>query len=280
MRVPLSRRAILLALASTGVIAGAADIGRRRLHQGGPRKELLIAGPSVMVALNEALAKAFSGLHPDVDIVVDKGGSLPALLALKRGAVDLAAMSRDLTVFEDDLRVRNFMIARNEISVLVNKALPLRSLTALQVKSLFSGAVTNWKQVGGPNAAVHVISRAEGSTARQFIEDVVLEGNDIVPTALEMQTHQQVAERVAGDPQAVGFISLNYQHDITAEIKYLEVDGVAPSRETVLSGRYPFMESFYLVCTRKPGPAQDFVAFALSPAGQKIVAQRFFLAVS
>ncbi|OOG43052.1 phosphate ABC transporter substrate-binding protein [Polaromonas sp. A23] len=279
MHVPMSRRAALLALAATGVVVGGAAIGWRRLHRPAPRKELLIAGASAMVGLNEALAKEFSRLHPDVDIVVDKGGSLPALLALKRGAIDLAAMSRDLTVLEDDLRVRNFMIARNEISILVNKALPLKALSSQQVRSVFAGEVTNWKQVGGPDAAVHVISRTDGSSSRLFIEDVVLDGRDIVPTAQEMQTHQEVAQRVAADPLAIGFIALNYQHDVTATVKYLEIDGVAASRETILSGRYPFMESFYLVGTRKEGPAHDFIAFALSPAGQKIVAQRFFIPI-
>lgn len=278
MRDLMNRRTVLLALSVSGAAAVTVALGWRWMRRGA-RKELLIAGSSAMLALNDALAKEFSRMHSSVDIVVDKGGSLPALLALRRGAIDVAAMSRDLTRLEDDLRVRNFLIARNEISILVNKALPIKSLSVPQIRSLFTGGVTNWKQVGGPDAPVHVVSRTTGSASRQFIEDVVLEGRDIVPSAQEWQTHQQLAQQVAADPHAIGFIALNYRHDIADDLSYLEVDGVAASQATVLSGRYPLMESFYLVCGDKKGPARDFIAFALSPAGQAIVAQHYFIPV-
>lgn len=274
----IGRRTVLLALAASAAVAGATAYGLRWTKQEG-RKELLIAGSSSMHMLVEAMVREFSTRTPAVDILVEKGSSLSALRALKRGAIDLAAMSRDLTVPEDSLRVRNFMIARNEIRILVNRALPVKSLSAQQIRSLFLGDITNWKAVGGPDAPVHVISRKDLSIARLYIENVLLEGLDIVPTAQEMETDQHIVQRIAADPHALGFIALNYQPDIAAGLACLEVDGVAPLKEAAYSGRYPFIESFYLVCGDKDGPVRDFIAFALSAAGQKIVAQQHFIPV-
>lgn len=274
----IGRRTVLLALAASAAVAGGAAYGLRWTKRDG-RKELLIAGSSSMHMLLEAMVREFSKRTPEIDILVEKGSSLSALRALKRGAIDLAAMSRDLTVPEDSLRVRNFMIARNEIRILVNQALPVKSLSAQQIRSLFSGDITNWKKVGGPDAPVHVISRKDLSVARLYIENVLLEGLDIVPTAQEMETDQHIVQRIAADPHALGFIALNYQPDMAAGLACLEVDGVAPLKETAYSGRYPLIESFYLVCGDKDGPVRDFIAFALSAAGQKIVAQQHFIPV-
>ena len=269
----MNRRDFLLALA-LGTAAADCAAFDWPFRTGNKRKSLLLAGSNTMLALNQALAAEFSKLHPLVDVVVEKGGSLPGLIALKRGAIDIAAMARDITALEDETRILNFLIARNDITIVVNRKLPVKSLSRGQIRALLTGAITNWKQVGGPNAPIHVVSRIRGSTSRQFVEEVVLGGRDITASARNLPSAQKLAESVAADPYAIGFISLKDSKGI-ADVSSLQVDGVTASRRTVLSDRYPYTQSLYLVLSgKKDGPASDFVAFARSPAGQAIVEQQ------
>jgi phosphate transport system substrate-binding protein len=283
----MKRRKILLALAAataTGATLSAALTSATNTTFGSARywpfamktghQPLLIAGSGTMYALNRALADAFAQLHPECDLVVEKGGSLPALIALKRGAIDIAAMEHDMTASEEESHLRNFLIARNDIGIAVNKKSPIALLSTDQIRGLLSGDIGNWKHVGGPDAAVQVISRQRGSTSRHFIEEVVLAGGDIAPEAIEVANTRQLAERVAANPHAIGYISLKDRVGI-GEVAYLAVDGVAASRETILSNRYPFTQSLYLVVLGdQPGPATEFIAFARSAAGQQIIGQQ------
>lgn len=277
----MKRRTFLLAAAATTTSA---------LASGGSfewswpvkakRSSLLIAGSSAMLELNRALAREFSKSRPLVDIVVEKGGSLPGLIALKRGAIDVAAMSRDLTAAEDDPRTHNFLIARNNIAIVVNRKSPITSLSREQVRALLSGTAANWKQVGGPDAPVRVISRQPGSASRQFVEEIVLGGDDIATSAQETTGTKELTERVATDPFAIGYVALKNTANIAGDLSYLQIDGIAASRATVLSGRYPYTQSFYLVLYGdKPGPATEFVAFARSRPGQKIVEEQYLFPV-
>lgn len=272
----MDRRRFIAALCTSvlGTGAARAAVFPWSVRVKAERTPLLIAGSRTMFDLNRALAAEFARTRPLVDVVVEKGGSLPALIALKRGALDVAAMERDLSVAEDDALTRNFLIARNDISIIVNGKSPVSSLSREQVRGLLTGAIVNWKQVGGHDAPVHVISRTRGSTSRQFVEDVVLGGGDITLNAREMESTKLLAERVAADPLAIGYTSLKDRQDMPG-IAHIGVDGVIATRPSVLSGRYPYTQSLYLALYGdKHGVAAEFVAFARSPAGQKIVEQQ------
>ena len=235
------------------------------------RRPLLIAGAHAMFELNKSLASAFSKLHPDIDVVVESGGALSALIALKRGSVDLAAMDRDLKVSEEASGLKGYLIARNGVGIVVNADCKLNSLKSAQIAALLAGEITQWSQVGGTQAAVQVVSRARGSTGRQFVEDFVLSGGDIAATAIECDSAQKLIQTVANTPNALGYISLKDRVDLNA-VNYLAVDGVSASRETLLSGRYPFTQSLYLVLQADPNStARTFVDFVCSQGGQDIV---------
>ena len=281
----MNRRAFLLTLAASasGVAAAGSSFDlmgfRLPLTAKNTRKSLLIGGAGAMFGLNQALAAQFSETHPLVDVVVEKGGSLPGLIAVKRGAIDLAAMARELSVSEDEPGMRNFLIARSSVTIVVNKTLPIKNLAQQQIRGLLTGGIRNWKDVGGPDAPVNVVSRMRGSTTRQFIEEVVLDGEDIITGAKEMASTKLQAEAIAADPHAIGYVASKDDAG-KADIAALSVDGVEASRATVLSDRYPYTHSFYLLLYGdRAGLARDFVVFARSAAGQKIVAQQGLLPV-
>jgi phosphate transport system substrate-binding protein len=224
-----------------------------------------------MFELNQALAKTFSKAKPDIDVVVESGGSLSALIALKRGSVDIAAMDRDLKASEDDAGLKSYLVARNGVGIVVSADCRLQSLRAAQVRALLAGEINNWAQVGGPHAAVQVVSRTRGSTGRQFVEDVILGGGDIAAGAIQCDSAGKLMKTVAATPYAIGYISLKDKVGTTSA-SYLSVDGVEASRETLLSGRYPYTQSLYLVTfVDQKSTARDFVDFVCSKRGQDIV---------
>lgn len=235
------------------------------------RRPLLIAGAHAMFAMNQSLAQAFSKAQPQIDVVVESGGSLSALIALKRGSVDVAAMNRDLKASEEERGLKSYVVARNGVGIVVSPGLALTSLHSHQVRALLAGEVANWSQVGGPNAAVQVVSRLRGSTARQFVEEVILEGGDIAANAVEVDSARKLTQLVAGSTHAIGFISLK-DKATAVPVPYLNVDGVEASRETLLSGRYPYTQSLVLVTLSEPhSTASLFVDFVCSAAGQAVV---------
>lgn len=278
----VQRRTILLAaLGAAMAAAGGAwwSMGPYAQLRQNVRRALLIAGAGSMLELNRALAKAFSLSHPQLDIIVEQGGSLPGLIALKRGAIDIAAMSRELSDVEDQALTRSFLIAKNEIAIAVHPESPLRALSSAQIRQIFSGQIKQWRDVSTMRGPIHLISRKKGSSSRQFMQDVVLGGEEIGLIAEEVETAAAVAERIGGDRFAVGFIALKDRN--ATPLNYLAIDDVPPTRETVLSGRYPFTQPLYLVIHGTDNAlAGAFIDYALSPAGQEIVNQQKLIAVA
>lgn len=276
----MNRRTFLIGSGLFTVAAATAVWQRKHFLPTSERKALLIAGSSTMKSLNDALKAAYFANHSNVDIVVAQGGSLPGLIALKRGAIDIAAMERDLTVEEDDLQTRNFLIARNTITFITHPSSAVKSLSQAQIQAILRGEITRWSEIGGVEAPIHLISRTPGSNSRQFVEDIVLSGGEISTSATELESTRLLSERVAADPLAFGFVAMKDQKNITGGVSAVKVDAIEATRSTILSGRYPYTQSLYFVLHKAAaGIAEDFIAFAQSAAGQAIVEAQHFVPV-
>ncbi len=280
MPTPISRRALLSSLGTLGIAASATGWWWLNWRPYATlRSALLVAGANAMLDLNRALAAEFVRTRPLVDVAVEQGGSLAGLIAVQRDAIDVAAMARELNESEDSPHTRSYLVAKNEIAVAVHPQSPLRNLSAQQVRAIFMGTITDWQAVGGPQAPIHVVSRALGSSSRQFLQDLVLQGEDFTLKALEVGSASEMAKEIAADPLAVGYVALK-DRDATP-LNYLAIDGVPATRTTVLSGRYRFTQPLFLVVHGDTSPtAQAFVAFALSPQGQAIVARQHLFPVA
>jgi phosphate transport system substrate-binding protein len=286
----INRRLVLKTVGITGVAISALAVGaawRRGMFDTIPSvpqpkptaSSLLIGGAGAMADLNEALGKAFAKTHAGVQVITEKGGSLQGLIAARRGAIDLAAMTRELSVDEDSPGAHSYLIARGNISIVVHPQSPLRSLTQQQVHDIFTGKLNNWKQLGGKDAPIQAISRAYGSSTRQFVERVVLKGADFATSVHEVASTKLMAERVANDLDAIGYIASKDSADI-ANVRVLNIDEVAASAASILSGRYPYTDSFYLLhYGKQAGLPFEFVQFARSPAGQAIVSHQGLISV-
>jgi phosphate transport system substrate-binding protein len=176
-----------------------------------------------------------------------------------------------------DLKV--FTIARDGIAVVVNAAVPVNGITKEQARDIFAGNITNWSEVGGPNRAIVVVSREEGSGTRAAFEELVMgaEGPSISEMALLQPSNGAVRTTVSTTPDSVGYLSFGY---LDASVKALAVEGVESTVENALSGDYPVVRPLNMLTKGEPtGLAKAFLSFVLDSEGQRIVVHEGYLSV-
>lgn len=234
-------------------------------------RSLLVGGASAMQPLVQVLAHAFMRSRPGTAIVVERGGSLPAYIAARRGAIDMAAMTRPLSDSEDGAGARQYLVARDSIGVVVHRALPVAGLTQAQVRGLFAGTTTNWRALGGPDLPVTVCVPARDTPARQVLEQLLLDGAACTCDARACATDAALLAAVAATAGAIAGLDGLARAGGGA---VLAIDGVHPTDSTVLSSRYPYTHGYYLLLHgARDSATLDFVRFARSSAGQAIVAR-------
>jgi phosphate transport system substrate-binding protein len=239
---------------------------------------LLIGGASAMYDLNIALGKEFEKRY-GVKVIVERGGSLQGLLAAKRHAIDIAAMARDLEGAEAEPQAHNHLIARDAIAIVVNPKNPLRQLRQQVVRDVLTGKIDNWKTLGGADSPIDVVMRPRYTSTSRYVSEVVLDGADLSLKSHFRKTRDELLAFIRQNPNAIGCVATD-DGGLPADIPSLEIDGIPITRETILSGRYPFERSLYLMtfgAARQE--ALDFIALAESPAGQAIADRSGFIPV-
>jgi phosphate transport system substrate-binding protein len=265
---PLKRRDVLKAagLGSAAAVTGAWSPPWKARP---PQQTLLIAGSTTALPLTRRLAQAFSEANPDVDVVVDGGGSLAGLIAVERGAIDLAMMSHDLKRTEDSPFFRNTLFARDGVALVVAPGNPVRAISAAQAQGLLDGHIADWSAVGGPAGPVMVVAPPAGAPTRRTVEEVIVRNGDLARGARTARTTAELVQAVAGNPQAVGALSIK---ELSGGLTPLAIERVPMTPITLYSGRYPFTRSLYYVTGRAISEAtRRYIAFVRSEAGQDLV---------
>ena len=262
------------ALASSSISqAGVKTVTKTLVKTAGLDMRLDIAGSTTVTPIVEEAARRFSDLYPGFKISVAAIGSGPGIKAVGSGEVDIGMASRDWK--EKELErwpdLKPFRIAMDSIAIVVHPSNPVNGLTLEQVAKIFAGEITNWKEVGGPDKPIHVITREKGSGTRDCFEHAVMKpfGKEISAEAMVQQGNPRVRAAVANDPLSIGYISLGF---VDETVKPLKIDGVEPKIENVLKGTYPIRRSLYVITKGDPDPAElMFIGYLLSAEGQKIV---------
>lgn len=275
---------LMLAVALGTVLTGCGgnDAGGGAEGDGALSGSVVIAGSTSVQPLAEELAEAFMGENGGVSIEVQGGGSGQGIKSIQDKIADLGALSRELKDEEKSIVSNETVIAKDGVAVVVNPECGVSDLTLEQIQKIYTGEITNWKEVGGDDAAIVVVSREEGSGTRgAFTEITKVLSKDASGKEMDLTTANAIVQpstgavkqTVASTPNSIGYISLGALDDT---VKVLNVEGVAPSDETVLSGDYKISRPFILVSGEEVTPqTQAFLDFILSDAGQEIVAQEF-----
>ena len=246
--------------------------------------QLQLAGSTTVQPLAEVLAESFMDINADVSIDVQGGGSSVGVTAAGEGTVDIGMSSRAIkdSEFEvfPDLQV--FTIAYDGIAVVVNSGVELPTLSIDEVRAIFSGAITNFSDVGGTDAPITIVSREEGSGTRAAFEDLVMKYKDnagekvidlITEAALLQQSNGQVRTIIAETPNTIGYLSFGFLDD---SVTGVPIDDVAPSIDNVLNGSYPIFRPLNMETGGEPSDlAKTFLDFILSADGQAIVAEDY-----
>lgn len=227
---------------------------------------ITVAGSTSVQPFAEKWAEAWAA-RKGGQVNVQGGGSTAGVKAAQTGAAQIGTVSRDLK--PDEKGLKEIVVARDGIAVIVNPGNAVGDLTLDQVKGIFTGATKNWKELGGADKPVTIITREEGSGTRGAFEELALKGGKIANTALVQDSTGAVREMVHSDASAVGYISLGQVND---QIKPVKLSGAEPSEANVMAKTYPLVRPFLFVTQGEPaGAAREFIDFVLSAEGQELV---------
>lgn len=233
-------------------------------------QSLTIGGSTTVKRFVDKLVEAFVKKHDKVDFLVDGGHSYAGLVALERGAVDIAMMSHSLTAAEDITSIQNYLIGIEAVALVVNVKCPIDNISSHDAKKILEKKITNWKEVGGPDAPITLYSREEGSTTKISVEEILLNGAPISERAKELRSSKEMAQEIALDVNAFGFLSARH---FDGSIKPLSIDGVGMNDRTIYLKLYSLVRELYLVFTDESSAlSKSFLDFTLSNEGQKILA--------
>jgi phosphate transport system substrate-binding protein len=228
-----------------------------------------VVGSTSVQPFAELLAEEYEREFPGRFVDVQGGGSTAGIQALANGLADIGTCSRSLKTDEGQL-YEPITIARDGLAIVAHPSNPVTGLTLAEVRMIFTGRATNWKQVGGPGRIIRPIVREEGSGTREAFTNLVMGKERVSRKALVQESNGAVKELVKNDPAAVGYMSLGL---VGGELKMLTVDGVAPTAGNVQAHRYTLARPFLFVVhkTGPPPAAREFIDYVLSPQAQKLL---------
>ena len=227
-------------------------------------------GSTSMEKIIGSLGEAFTEMNPDVNFTYNPTGSGTGIQAAIDGTCDIGLSSRALKD-EEKATLTETIVALDGIAIIVNPANPVSDLSVEQTAQIYTGEITNWKDVGGDDLEISRIGREAGSGTRDGFETIT-DTKEACKYNQELTSTGDVITTVAGNPNAIGYASLSAVKD---SVKALTVGGVAPSEETVLDGTYTIQRPFVLATRTGEAlseAAQAFFDFATSADANEIIA--------
>jgi phosphate transport system substrate-binding protein len=244
-------------------------------------KQLVIQGSTTILPIAQAAAEVFMQNNPQADLSIRGGGSGNGIAALIDGTCDIADSSRPMKDKEILLCQKKgispvpHIIAMDGIAVIVHNSNPIQGLTIEQIKDIYIGKITNWKELGGEDQKIVLVSRDSSSGTYEIFETIILQGKKVSPDSLSQASNQTVTTIISTTKGAIGYVGLG---NIVNTINAIAVNEITPSQETVASGAYPISRPLFMYTNGAPqGVAKDFFQFIWSLEGQKIVKEQGFI---
>lgn len=234
---------------------------------------LKLSGSTTVQPLAQKFATAYKKANPSWSITVAGGGSSVGFNDVLAGRVDVGMSSRDPKSSELDKGAVMHVVARDSLVVVVNPKNTVKKLTAQQVKDIYHGKITNWKQVGGPNAAIVLCGRTGASGTYEYFKEAFLGNVRQSSRTKGYASNGMVRSAVARNKYAIGYVGMAF---VNRTVKGLPIDNVSPTRSNALSGKYKYVRPLYFITKgAATGNAKKFIDWCRSSAGQKIAGQEF-----
>lgn len=233
---------------------------------------ITITGSTSVEPIVNSMKTEFEALNPDVKVEYTGNGSSAGIQDTIKGVNNIGASSRELTEEEKAENLKQTVFAYDGIAVAVNPENDVKDLTMEQLQKIYSGEITNWKEVGGKDAKIYVVSREQSSGTRSAFEELIKldETKGLTSSAAVSEGNGPVQLAVAKNKNAIGYVSFAYVDDT---IRQLTIEGVEGNVDNVKNGKYalsrPF--SFVVKSDAKNDLADKFLEFAVSDDGQKCV---------
>jgi phosphate transport system substrate-binding protein len=260
--------------------------------QAAPGQTIENKGSDTLVNLALAWAELYMQAHPDVSISVTGGGSGTGIAAMINGTVAIANASREMKPEEiaaakaNGIQPVELTVARDAIAVVVNPSNPVGRLTVKQISDIYTGEIKNWKEVGGEDRPIVLLSRESNSgTYVYFLENVIRGGNSksrllFSQDTLLMPSSEGISSEIRQNPNAIGYDGLGYvtgDQKVIAVAKSVHDPYIVPSAETVKDGSYPIARPLFMYTAGNPaGQIKDYIEWILN-GGQTLVAKLGFV---
>lgn len=248
--------------------------------------KIVIDGSTTVGPIAKAFAEYYMSVNKDVNITVSESGSGNGAKSLINGTCQVADMSRFMKDKEFKAAVDKgifpvaHVVALDGLPILVHPANPVKNLTVEQVRNIYMGKISNWKDVGGPNMKIVTISRDTNSGTFETFNKLVMKKQKIAEGCEYVGSNGAVRGRVQSTRAAIGYAGLGF---VDRSVKALTINGVYPSKKTVSSGKYPIARPLFMFTNGYPKMGSNvyqFVTLHLTKKGQEIVERIGFVPVT
>jgi len=247
---------------------------------------LQIEGSTTVGPIVVEFAEAFKKTDPNLVITVKQTGSGDGIAALIDGRCQVATSSRSMKLEEYKAAVEKGVmpvthtISMDGVCMVVHPSNPVKALTVAQLKDIYTGKITNWKDLGGADKAIVLISRDTSSGTYESFVTFVMGKDKLAEKTEYVNATPQAHSRVATTEGAIGYVGLGF---VDKQVKALEVNGVAPTRKTIQSGKYPLSRPLFLYTNGYPdlgSPIHAFCTYYLTEKGERIIDAKGFIPVT
>lgn len=259
------------------------------VHAADLKGNIIIKGSDTMVYLGQAWAEAFMKKYPKTNVSVTGGGSGTGIAALINGTTDICQASRDMKEKEVDAATKKgrppvrTVVGLDGISVIVSPKNPVKELTLADLAQIFTGTASNWKDFGGKDQRIIILSREVSSGTHVYFKEHVLKNKNYASTALLMPSNQAIVDEVAQNEAAVGYVGVAYGEN--PKVKMVGVkkddasDAIFPTDSNVKTGKYAISRPLYVFTGSKKNVVKEYIDFLLSAEGQAVVKKIGFVSV-
>jgi phosphate transport system substrate-binding protein len=267
---------IMAAIAAICVGIGAATAGNA--------DKIVMDGSTTVGPIAKAFAEYYMSRHPEVNITVSESGSGNGAKSIINGACDIGNMSRPMKKSEKDAAQSagilpiEHIVAMDGIALIVHQSNPLAGLTTEQIRDIYTGQIPNWKELGGPDKPIVVISRDTNSGTYETFETLVMKGGKMAGKTEHVGSNGAIRQRVLSTEGAIGYVGLAFLEGVKA----LKVNGIEATPETVAGMTYPIARPLYMYTNGRPKEGthlHEFINLANTPDGRRIIEDTGFVPV-